>query len=134
MDYYQTQTIECQGIPRVEYRVEPEIPTQLSFTFTPTFPYDDYAYSEPRFVFCQQVILAKQWEHCQKNQLDFNDECQVYRICAMELVELSLTGKDLYQPPHWRYGIRGIRGTKELRWFSEDDLISLREIGIEDEF
>ncbi|MEM8780333.1 MAG: hypothetical protein AAGF26_15975 [Cyanobacteria bacterium P01_G01_bin.49] len=134
MTYYKTQTLNCQGIPTVEYRIEPDIPTQLSLNFIPTYPYDDYAYSEPKFVFCQQVILAKQWKHCQKYQLTFKDECQVYRICAMELVELSLTGKDLYEPPHWQYGIRGTQGTRELTWFSEDDLISLHEIESKDKF
>lgn len=134
MNYYPTQTLECQGIPTVEYRVEREIQTPITLKFTPTFPHDDYPYSNPKFVFCEQVILADQWEHCQKYQLNFEDEYPVYRIHAMELVEYSLTGNCLYEPPHWRYGLRGFKGNQELTWFSEDELISLSEIGIESEF
>ena len=129
-----TQTLECQGIPRVEYRIEPEIPNKISLNFLPTYPFDEYAYDNPKFIFCEQVILACQWEHCQRHQLNFEDECPIYRVAALELVEYSLTGKELYEAPHWRYGIRGEQGTKELRWFSEDDLIGLREIENEDNF
>ena len=134
MNYYLIQTLECQGIPRVEYRIEPERQTQITLKFTPTFPHDDYAYSDPKFVFCEQVILADQWKHCQINDLNVFDECQVYQITSMELVEFSLTGNYLYEAPHWRYGIRGIKGNQDLTWFEEDDLISLQEIKVSSEF
>ena len=126
--YHLTKAIECQGIPYIEYRVEPEIPNKICFDFTPTYPFDEYAYDNPKFIFCEQVILANQWEHCKRYKLNFEDECPIYRVAALELVEISLTGNCLYEAPHWLYGIRAEQGIKELTWVSEDELISLTEI------
>ena len=125
---YISDTIEHQGVPWLEFRVEPEIPQRIHISFTPTFPNDEYAYCPPRFVYCEQVVLAHQWEHCFQHQLDFESECPIYRVAAMELVEVSLTRTHLYEAPHWRYGIREAKGTRELRWFSEDELMALSEI------
>ncbi len=136
MSYTEIQRIECQGIPAIEYRTEPDdipIPERIQFDFIPQFPYDQYGYSPPKFVFSEQVILAFQWHQCQDNQDNFFEEHEVYRICALELDEYSLTGKTLYEAPSWKYGIRGTRGTRELIWFEESDLISLAEINSEDQ-
>ena len=46
----------------------------------------------------------------------------------MRLVKISLTGQALDEAPYWLYGIPGIKGTLELTWFTEDELISLKEI------
>ena len=136
MSYTEIQRLECQGIPTIEYRTDSDdilIPERIQLDFIPQFPYDKYGYSNPRFIYCEEVVLASQWHQCQDNQYNFFDEHEVYRICALELEEYSLTGKTLYEPPSWKYGIRGTRGTRELIWFEEDELISLAEINSEDQ-
>ncbi len=136
MSYYEVQRIECQGIPTIEYRTEPDdiaIPQRIKFDFVPRFPYDQYAYSEPRYVYCEKVVLASQWQESQKNQYDFFDIYETYHISALELIEYTMGGDRLYEAPSWKYGIRGTRGTKELIWFEEDELISLAEINSEDQ-
>ncbi|MGH2413546.1 MAG: hypothetical protein ACRDEA_07615 [Microcystaceae cyanobacterium] len=64
---YPVQTIEAQGIPRTEYRYEPdvvEIPI-ITIEFQPeTHPLDDYGYFQPEFVFGDVVALKEQWEYC----------------------------------------------------------------------
>ncbi|MEL4896114.1 hypothetical protein [Crocosphaera sp. Alani8] len=136
MSYTEIQRIECQGIPSIEYQTEPDdipIPERIQFDFIPQFPYDQYGYNPPKFVYCEQVILVEEWLFCQEQQYNFFDEHEVYRICALEIEEYSLTGKTLYEAPSWKYGIRGTRGTRELIWFEEDELISLTEINSEDQ-
>ena len=131
MSYAEFQRLDCQGIPTIEYRAEPTepiVPERIQFDFTPRFPHDQYGYSEPKYVFSEQVILISQWQKCQDNQYDFFDDYEVYYICALELVEYSLTRKSLYEAPSWKYGIRGTNGTKELIWFEENELISINEI------
>ncbi|EAZ88620.1 hypothetical protein [Crocosphaera chwakensis] len=136
MSYTQIQRLECQGIPTIEYRAEPDeipIPQRIQFDFVPRFPYDQYAYSEPRYVFCEEVVLASQWHECQKNQDDFFDIYETYRISTLDLVEYTMTGDRLYEAPYWRFGIRGVKGKHEISWFQEDELISLAEINSEDQ-
>jgi hypothetical protein len=136
MSYTEIQQIDAQGIPTIEYRAEPDeisIPSRIQFDFEPRFPHDQYGYSEPKYVFCEQVILVTQWQECQDNQYDFFDIYETYHICALELEEYSLTGKKLYEAPSWKYGIRGTKGTKELVWFEEDELISINEINSVDQ-
>lgn len=136
MSSTEIQRLECQGLPTIEYRAEPDeiaIPERIQFDFSPRFPYDQYPYSEPKYVYCEEVVLASQWHQCQDNQYNFFDEHEVYRICALELIEYSMTGDRLYEPPSWKYGIRGTRGTRELIWFEESELISLAEINAENQ-
>ncbi len=136
MSYTEIQRLECLGLPTIEYRAEPDeipIPERIQFDFIPQFPSDQYGYSNPRFVYCEEVVLASQWLFCQEQQYNFFDEHEVYRICALELEEYSLTGKTLYEAPSWKYGIRGTRGTRELIWFEESELISLAEINAENQ-
>ena len=136
MPYTEIQHLECQGIPTIEYLAEPDdinIPERIQFNFIPQFPYDQYGYSPPKFVFSEQVILAFQWHQCQDNQYNFFEEHKVYRICALRLVEYTMTGDRLYEPPYWKYGIEGTDGTHKLIWFEESDLISLAEINSEDQ-
>ena len=133
MSYSEVQRLDCQGVPTIEYRVEQPIPERIQFDFIPRFPHDQYGYSDPKYVFCEQVILVSQWQECQENQYDFFDEYEVYYICALELVEYSLTRKSLYEAPSWKYGIRGTNGTKDLIWFEENELISIKEINSEDQ-
>ena len=136
MSYTENQRLECQGIPTIEYLIETDdraTPERIKFDFIPQFPFDKYGYSDPKYVFCEEVVLASHWHECQDNQYDFFDEHEVYRICALELIEYSMTSEQLYEPPSWKYGIRGTRGTRELIWFQEDELISLAEINSEDQ-
>ena len=136
MSYTEIQHLECLGIPTTEYRTEPDnirIPERIQFDFIPRFPYDQYPYSEPKYVYCEEVLLASQWLECQENQDDFFDIYETYHICALELIEYTMTSDRLYEAPSWRYGIRGTRGTKELIWFDESELLSINEINGEDQ-
>jgi hypothetical protein len=127
MTQYKVQSIECQGIPCIEFRHEPEIYEPIEICFTPTFANDEYAYTPPKFVFGDEVIIAERWNFCQENNLNFEEEGNIYRLCALELVEVSLVQNRLYQAPYWMYGIRGTKGSNELVWFSEDALMNMKE-------
>ncbi len=133
MSYTEIQRLECQGIPTIEYRVEPPIPERIQFDFEPRFPHDQYGCSPPKYVYSEPVILVSQWQECLDNQYDFFDVYDVSHICALELFEYTMTGDRLYEAPSWKYGIRGTRGTKELIWFEEDELVSINEINSEDQ-
>ena len=136
MSSTEIQRLECQGLPTLEYRAEPDviaIPERIQFDFSPRFPHDQYAYNPPKYVFCEQVILISQWLECQENQYDFFDIYETYHISALELIEYTMTGDRLYSAPSWKYGIRGTRGTKELIWFEENELVSINEINSEDQ-
>ena len=103
MSYYEVQRLDYQGVPTIEYKVESPIPERIQFDFTPRFPYDQYGYSPPKYVFCEAVILVSQWQECEQNQYDFFDIYEIYHICALELVEYTMTGDRLYEAPYWRY-------------------------------
>ena len=133
MSYTEIQRLECLGIPTIEYRGEAPISERIQFDFSPRFPHDQYGYSPPKYVFSEPVILVSQWQECLDNQYDFFDVYDVYHICALELIEYTLTGDRLYEAPYWKYGIRGTRGTKELIWFEENELVSINEINSEDQ-
>ena len=49
-----------------------------------TFPDDDFAYDNPYFVPCQKVLLQAEFVLCESNNLDWRDECEIFRICALE--------------------------------------------------
>ncbi|HAC65110.1 MAG TPA: hypothetical protein DCF68_16665 [Cyanothece sp. UBA12306] len=126
MSIYIAETVEDQDSPHSEILIE----------FTPRFPNYDFAYSSPDFVFAQFVLLRAELAICQSNNLDWKEECEVYRICALELVEPARIGsKKLADFPYWMYGIRGTKGTSELVWFSEFELISRQKAqNLVDEF
>jgi len=69
-------------------------------------PYVEYGHDEPEV------------EH----NIDFSDGLDIFRISAMELVEYRSKSGVLTDAPHWLYGIRYARGTRELIWFEEDEL------------
>jgi hypothetical protein len=133
MAHYDVQTIEAFGISYPETRYYPEQPEVekpfVTIEFQPkTHPLDDYDYSHPRFVFSDLVILQEQWDYCQAHHVEPNEELDIFRICAMELVERRSQSGRLTSAPEWLYGIRCTTGTKELIWFSEDELMSGREL------
>jgi hypothetical protein len=130
---YDVQIIEAFGISYPETRYYPELtdlePQLITIEFKPeTHPLDDYGYSQPRFVFGDLVVLQEQWEHCQENHVEPNEELDIFRICAMELVERRSKSGRLTSAPEWLYGIRCTTGTQELIWFDEDELMSSREL------
>lgn len=118
------QTVEAFGIPYVEYgHDEPEVEQRICIEFTPhTHHLDDYGIPEPAFKFCDEVAMRQQYDHCVENNIDFSEELDIFRICAMELVEYRSQRGVLTDAPYWRYGIRYARGTRELIWFEEDEL------------
>jgi hypothetical protein len=133
MSYYEVQTISAFGIPYTETRYYPE-PTEnepqlITIEFKPkTHTLDDYGYSQPKFVFGDLVILQEQWDYCQAHHVEPNSELDIFHICAMELVERRSKSGRLTSAPEWLYGIRCTTGTQELTWFSEDELMSSREL------
>jgi hypothetical protein len=130
---YEVQTIEAFGISYPETRYYPE-PTEnepqlITIEFKPhTHSMDEYSYSHPRFVFGDVVVLKDQWEYCQENQVEPDSELDIFRICAMELIERRSKSGRLTSAPEWLYGIRCSTGTQELMWFDEDELMSGREL------
>jgi hypothetical protein len=133
MSYYEVQTISAFGMPYTETKYYPE-PTEnepqlITIEFKPyTHSMDEYSYSQPRFVFGDLVVLQEQWDYCQENQVEPIEELDIFRICAMELVERRSKSGRLTHAPEWLYGIRCTTGTKELMWFEEDELMSSREL------
>ena len=130
MTYIQEiQTIEAAGVPYTEYRTEPEIDEDVIITieFTPQQQSWDseYQYSQPQFIFGDMVATKQQWEHCQTNHLP-DTELDLFRICAMELVDSLTPNGELLSQPYWKYGIRCLSGTKELIWFEEQALIRIQ--------
>ena len=83
------QTVEAFGIPYDEYGYdEPEVEQRIRIEFTPQVHHlDDYGVPEPAFKFCDEVALREQYDRCVQNKIDFSDALDIFRICAMELVE-----------------------------------------------
>ena len=94
----QTKTITIEFIPEVH-------------------PSDEWtAYHNPAFKLGELVKIID--ESCPHQEWD------EYRICALELYEprWQNTGA-LMQAPEWRYGLRSPRGTGELIWFIEQEIV-----------
>ncbi|WP_013324633.1 hypothetical protein [Gloeothece verrucosa] len=128
----QTQTVEAAGIPRIEYRPQPEEKTAICIHFTPTYPHDEYAYSEPKFVWGTEVAIAAEWEKVQGTEAA--SELKFYRIRAIELVEplVKTNAKErLFDEPYWLYAVGDSRYERGLRWLSEDELLHKRELEVE---
>ena len=118
------QTIEAAGIPVTEYRTQPELGEQqlITIEFTPNVTDDEYLVKQPGFVFGDIVIIKQQWEHCFLNGLD-TDGLDSFTISAMELVEPKNELGQIIDYPYWNYGIRCIDGTKEMTWFTQNELV-----------
>jgi hypothetical protein len=138
MTYYAVDTVESGGIPRFEYRVEPE-PGQITsdiitIEFKPEkHPLDEYSYSHPEFTLTQRVVLKEHYEALEMCKMQFSDEydsstLKYYRICAIEIVEPKSSSGRLTDDPYYLFGIRCETGTKEMMWFSSDELIASREL------
>ena len=129
MEEYIAQTLDAFGIPHTEYRCSPEVEEQVIITieFKPEIHYlDDYSYPQPKFIFQEEVAILKELTFVAlPNPLE---EVDFYPIRAMELVERKLSNGRLTEAPYWLYGLRSTEGTRELMWFSEDELISKREV------
>ena len=83
---------------------------------------DEYLVEQPGFVFGDIVIIKQQWEHCFLNRLD-TDGLDLFTISAMELVEPKNQSGQMIDHPFWNYGIRCIDGTKEMMWFTQNELV-----------
>ncbi|MGB5769429.1 MAG: hypothetical protein WBM32_06100 [Crocosphaera sp.] len=134
------QTIEAQGRPYAEYRDEPDqsdllIAKEKEFfvQVKKSFPNDLYEYPEPDFCVGSKVVITDEWNYCEENGIDFLEESEIYKISAIELIEPTFrSGRGLSEPAYWMYGIRGTKGTYELVWFREDELLSREELSIND--
>ena len=118
------QTIEAAGIPTIEYRTQPEVDEQrlITIEFTPNVTNDEYLVKQPEFVFGDTVIIKEQWDNCFLNQLD-TEGLDTFTVCAMELIEPKNPSGQLIDHPFWQYGLRCLSGTRELIWFSENELV-----------
>ena len=129
MTYTEIQTIEAFGMPYTEYRAQPEVDEEILITieFTPPIQSFDveYSYSQPRFRFGDMVATKQQWEHCLLNHLNPDTELDLFRICAMELVDSLSPSEELLSQPYWQYGIRCQHGTQELVWLEEVALVRI---------
>ena len=125
MTYTKIQTIEANGVPYVEYRAEPDFDEDIIITveFTPNkqSPDSEYYYSQPEFVFNDLVTTKQQWEHIYKYHLP-ESELDLFRICAMELVDSLTPNGELLSQPRWKYGLRSSH-SKNLVWFEEQALV-----------
>ncbi len=129
MEEYIAQTLDAFGIPHTEYRCSPEVEEQVIITieFKPEIHYlDDYSYPQPKFIFQEEVAILKGF--ALGDTPNALEEVNFYPIRAMELVERKLSNGRLAEAPYWLYGLRSTKGTRELMWFSEDELISKREV------
>ncbi|WP_013325550.1 hypothetical protein [Gloeothece verrucosa] len=129
---YLTQTIAVAGIPRIEYRTEQPIQTQICICFTPTYEDDDYAYSEPKFVWGQKVAIADEYE--KGIAAGLASSVNLYRIRGIQLVEptIKVRGNErLSDEPYWLYGIVARHCKHELRWFTEEELLHQSELEAE---
>lgn len=125
------QTVEAFGVPYVETRYQPEIDERQLITIEfepPIHPHDDYGYYHPQFTFLEAVAIREQLEDCLKNKLDLAEHLELYEITAMQLTASRTEKGRLKEAPRWRYGLRCGSGTMEMMWFSEDELISKRDL------
>lgn len=103
----------------------------LSIEFVPAVhPGDEWEFNDPAFSFGDCVkILDESCPH---------EEWDEFVICAMELYAPRWKSPGtLMEMPQWRYGIRCPRGTGELAWFSEEEIVKTEHahlISFEPEF
>jgi hypothetical protein len=130
MTYLEVQSVEAHGIPTTEYRVAPTRELLLiTIEFTPcVHPADEYCYPHPEFTFGDEVATVEQWSDCQEHNLNLDEEIDIYKVCALELVENKTKSGRLRETPHWLYGIRCTTGTKELMWFEGAELVAKRDL------
>ncbi|WP_013325674.1 hypothetical protein [Gloeothece verrucosa] len=129
---YETQTVQVAGIPRIEYRTQPQEKTQICIGFTPAFHDGDYGYSQPKFVWGQEVAIASEYEKA--IAAGTTSELNLYRIKAIQLVEptIKVRGNErLSDEPYWLYGIVDRHCKHELRWFTEEELLHQSDLEAE---
>jgi hypothetical protein len=131
MTQYITDTVECGGIPRFEYRYVPE-QTEIERVTIEFIPdpenRNSYSYSHPLYTFTQIVAIRHSWEVCQQNTLDWREELTLYRVCCLRLIEpISRETQRLTDAPFWLYGVTS-PSCSDLLWFDEDELISIEQM------
>ncbi|MGB5769614.1 MAG: hypothetical protein WBM32_07055, partial [Crocosphaera sp.] len=134
------QTIEAQGRTYAEYRDEPDQSDlllarekKLFLQVEKSFPNDLYEYPEPNFCLGSKVVIAEEWDYCKENGIDFLEESEIYKISAIELIEPTFkSGRGLSEPAYCMFGILGTKGTYELVWFRDDELLSIEQLSIHD--
>lgn len=77
---------------------------------------DEWEFNDPVFKFGDLIKIID--ESCPHEDWD------EFVICAMELYAPRWkSAGTLMEMPQWRYGIRCLRGTGELIWFTEDEIV-----------
>lgn len=79
-------------------------------------PSDQFEYCDPTFKFGDKVkILDESCPH---------DDWEEYTVYAMELYAPRWRDTDtMMEAPQWRYGVRCARGTGELIWFTDNEIV-----------
>ncbi|MGH2414322.1 MAG: hypothetical protein ACRDEA_11680, partial [Microcystaceae cyanobacterium] len=108
---YANQTIEAGGIPRTEFRYAPD-PCDIQIVTIEFIPdpecISDYIYPQPQYTFTQTVALRKDWEGCQRHQLDWREDLQFYEVSTLRLIQpKSKLTRRLTEAPSWLYGLQG---------------------------
>jgi hypothetical protein len=93
-------------------------------------PSDEWEFNDPAFSFGDRIKIID--ESCPHKDWD------EFVICAMELYAPRWKSPGtLMEMPQWRYGVRCPRGTGELVWFAEDEIVKTEHaylISFEPEF
>lgn len=122
-NYYEVQTVECGGIPRVESGSVVEEPLLITIEFTPKIhPLDDYSHTQPEYVFGDEVVKRDEHLRCLENQIPLEDELNLGIVTGLELVEYRSKLGRLTAEPHWLIGVRW-EGVSQVKWHYECELM-----------
>ena len=91
-------------------------PVRIQFTPSLRDPDDWLANFEPAFKFWD---IVKVIDECEPN----HEEWAEFRVVAMELYSPCWSSGSLMDTPEWRYGLRSRRGTSEMFWVTEDEIV-----------
>jgi hypothetical protein len=126
------QTVEAHGIPTTEYRVAPDLEPQIITIefYPPSHPDDEFDYPHPKFKFWEEVARVDDWGYCLDENLNPDEEINIYQVCALHLVANRTNTGLLREPPYWLYGVCLSQGSQKVRWFAEAELIAKRDISL----
>ena len=111
----------------------------LRIEFVPAVnPGDEWEFNDPAFSFGELLAAALRYRVKILDESCPHEDWDEYVICAMELYAPRWkSAGTLMEMPTWRYGIRCPRGTGELAWFSEEEIVKTEHahlISFEPEF
>ena len=111
----------------------------LRIEFVPAAnPGDEWEFNDPAFSFGELLAAALRYRVKILDESCPHEDWDEYVICAMELYAPRWkSAGTLMEMPTWRYGIRCLRGTGELAWFTEEEIVKTEHahlISFEPEF